>query len=432
MNYFYRLFLVWGFFLTLSSYAASPVLVSPADRSTVNILAPVVLKVQANDVSAKKIYLKILLNDPRKLAYETNQNVVSGQPNSFAVPSNALITGQQYLIEVKTVTASGQLVAQKYYTIFTISQPLPVQTKPLLISPADTLNLYELSRGFELSVNANNPNARKITVNFELGAIQSVSSTFALTTQQATQPLAVAYSFDAAALPRNQVMLKKLVLTCADSQGSVLSQNTYSIPVIVRGPLSPQFISPVAGATGVSLTPTIVTGNYSTKECVQWIFTSYEIDRYPADWAGEDYISAPVASNANQWTVPKALKPNTKYEVRVRGGWVCYSSSFVTSTFTTGGSSSSRVAGATIGDDLDRASIVSPNPFVEELSIQLNPSFQNATVKVLAMDGRVVFTQQASAEESVRFKDNFLAPGLYLVHITDQSGKKEQFKVVKQ
>ncbi|MDJ1482980.1 T9SS type A sorting domain-containing protein [Cytophagaceae bacterium YF14B1] len=430
MNYFYRLFLLWGFFLTLSSYAASPVLVSPADRSTVNILAPVVIKVQANDVSAKKIYLKVLLNDPRKLAYETNQNVVSGQPNSFSVPSNALIARQQYLIEVKTVTTSGQLISQKYYTIFTVAQPLPVQTKPLLISPADTLNLYELSRAFGLSVNPNNPNARRITINFELGSIQG-SPTFVLTAQQATQPLAVGYNFSATGLPRNQVMLKKLVLTCADSLGSVLSENTYSIPVIVRGPLSPQFISPVAGATGVSLTPTIVTGNYSTKECVQWIFTSYEIDRYPADWTGEDYISVPVASNANQWTVPKALKPNTKYEVRVRGGWVCYSSSFVTSTFTTG-SSSSRLAGATIGDDLDRTSTISPNPFAEELSIQLSPSFQNATVKVLAMDGRVVFTKQASGEELVSFKDNSLAPGLYLVHITDQTGKKEHFKVVKQ
>ncbi|MDJ1496322.1 T9SS type A sorting domain-containing protein [Cytophagaceae bacterium DM2B3-1] len=431
MNYFYRLFLLWGFFLTLSSYAASPVLVSPADRSTVNILAPVVIKVQANDVAAKKIYLKVLLNDPRKLAYETNQAVVSGQPNSFSVPGSTLKAGQQYLIEVKTVTTSGQLISQKYYTIFTVAQPLPVQTKPLLLSPTDTLELYEISRGFGLTVNPNNPNARKIVVNFELGSVQGPSSGFALTAQQANQPLAVGFNFNATGLPRNQVMLKKLVLTCSDSLGTVLAENIYSVPVIIRTPVGPQFISPAPGATGVSLTPTIVTGNYSTKECLQWVFSSYEIDTYPADWAGVDHIYAQVASNANQWTVPQTLKPNTKYEVRVYGGWICYGGVYYTSTFTTG-SSSSRLAGATIGDDLDRTSTISPNPFAEELSIQLNPSFQNATIKVLAMDGRVVFTKQASGEESVSFKDNSLAPGLYLVHITDQTGKKEQFKVVKQ
>ncbi|MDJ1506264.1 T9SS type A sorting domain-containing protein [Xanthocytophaga agilis] len=432
MNHFYKLLFVFSYFLTQASYASDPLVISPADRSTVNVAAPLVIKTQANDSLAAQVKVKILLNDPRTFVYEATQNAAS--TNQFLIADAPLQPGNQYLIEVSTLGSHGYVIGQTYYTIFTEYVPV-VEAKPFLINSADTLVLYETNRYFGFNVNPNNPNARKITVRFYVGSPYT-ADTKTLTSDEAVQPVNFTYIYDATQIEKGIVHFKELTITTFDSLGTILAQNTYNVPYIVPTPKAAEFISPTTGATDVSTTPTITLGNYSTNPnggCTQWIFISYEIDRYPADWQGEDYIRQNVSQNVNQWTPSVALQPNTKYEVRVSGGFVCYGPTSVTSTFTTGGGSlSSRLAGAAISDELDSPSIVSPNPFSDQVSIQLKPTYQNANVTLMSMQGRVLFSKKASANETISFKDNSLAPGLYLINITDQTGKNEQFKIIKQ
>ncbi|MDJ1486417.1 T9SS type A sorting domain-containing protein [Cytophagaceae bacterium YF14B1] len=432
MNHLYKLLLVFSYFLTQVSYASDPIIISPEDRSTVNIATQLIIKTQANDLLATQVKVKILLNDPRTFVYETIQNIAS--TNQFVISDAPLQAGNQYLIEVSSLESHGYVIGQTYYTIFTEYVPI-VEAKPFLINSADTLVLYETSRYFGINVNPNNPNARKVTVKFYVGSPYT-TDTKTLTADEAIQPINFTYIYDASQLEKGLVHFKELTITTFDSLGTILAQNTYNIPYIVPVPKVAEFISPVTGATDVSTTPTITLGNYSTNSnggCTQWIFMSYEIDRYPADWKGEDYIHENVGQNVNQWTPSVNLQPNTKYEIRVRGGFVCYGPTAITSTFTTGGSSSStRFAGAAISDELDSQSIVSPNPFSDQVSIQLNPTYQNANITLVSMQGRVLFSKKASANETISFTDNSLAPGLYLINITDQTGKKEQFKIIKQ
>ncbi|MDJ1504849.1 T9SS type A sorting domain-containing protein [Xanthocytophaga agilis] len=222
-----------------------------------------------------------------------------------------------------------------------------------------------------------------------------------------------------------------------DNNGNLIDQSYSTIFVTGLGNILPGVTSISNGATDVSLNPTITVKPYTS--CGNLLKVQYILDTYPINSTGnytENYQSASFDSAVYSWTVPQALKPNTEYEV-----WTVFVTDYpwdaprlIQSTrfTTTTSGSSARVAGATTSNELGQHSLLSPNPFSDQLSIQLHTGYQKATVSVVSMDGRVVFSKSASANEQVSFKDNSLPAGLYLVRISDQTGIKEQFKVVKQ
>ncbi len=439
-NRLLRLLSLLGLLCTyLSAYAANPpVLMSPADRATVNLANPLVIMAKANDASARKLSVKVLLNDPRQQVYETSKAVAADQtqtPQNFAVSTSVLLPEKQYLIELKTTNASGQMVGQRYFTFFTGSAVAP-EPKPYLVTPSPGAKLVfcDLVAFVGITVNANNPRARKIFVK-GIGSIDSSpDNAIELMPQQATSTVGAAFRIgyppnSYAAFQPGEVRMKELKLTTVDSLGNILAESTYMVPTTGPDRKAPDFISPATNAVGVSTRPTIVMGNYPDNSCEKWIFISYELDRYPADWMGSDYLTEQVASTASTWQPQTELAPNTRYEIRVNGGFTGVGAGpiAVTSTFTTG-SSPARLAGA----EMLAQSAVFPNPFANEFSIQLHNNYQKATITVISQQGQLLLSKESQGGELVPFKGDGLHSGLYLVRISDGSGLKEQFKVVKQ
>ncbi len=292
----------------------------------------------ANDSTARKLSLKVFVNDPRQLIWEETKDLPASSTNrpdvTFSKSPEQLDYNQQYLAEVATLDGNEQMIKQQYYTFFT-SLPLTLNPYPELVTPAQS--------------------ASNVSLN----------------------------------------------------------------PVIsVKAPQLPFY-----------------------GEELQEVY--YALDTYPADWSGTDYQSesktvttdywTPKAADLYQWAPTQALKPDTKYQVRI----IFHAPGAVKDqydlkkdfTFTTG-SSTMRLSGS--DSRYVSTTIAMPNPFSNELTIQLDKKYTQAQVQLIGMKGQILAQQKGSAQKPIVFCGDNLTPGLYVVRITDATGKGEQFKVIKQ
>jgi|GEM_PF-5704952 len=543
-----------GSFTTAGLPATGPVLLQPAPNSTLDICSklegyyPIILNnrviFNANDPLARQLSYKLFLNDPRQLITE----YVAGFENAthatenVSIPISGIVPKQQYLVELKTLDADGNMLKQSYFTFFTSDKgseavspqligpvagatgvsltptisitpytscgnltgvtyqisPYPMENygpssdgyqtasfgntnyswtvpkalkpntryevrafyttdsqiapqpikevtfttgvasdtepKPFIVSPApdSPLVMCDLGAFVSITVNANNPKARKIIIS-GIGAIDSSpDNSIVLDAQQSMSPVGAAFRIGYPTFQPGEVRMRELKLTTLDASGYILAESVYNVPTTVPNRKAPDFLSLANGESGISTKPVIVMGNYPNNSCERVGFLSYEIDRYPADWAGSDYIIENVSSETAQWQPATELLPDTKYEIRVNFYFAgIATSSSVVSSFTTG-SSSARAAAAAMSSELESKSVVSPNPFASEVSIQLHSGYQKATVTVISQQGQVVFSKESKGGESVQFKGAALDSGLYLVRISDGNGINEQFKLIKQ
>lgn len=340
--------------ITVCAYAANPpVLVSPADRSTVNLSTPFVVTARANDASARTLSVKILLNEPRQQVFEAAQPLNSTQTNTpfdFSVPNNLLLSGKQYLIELKTTNASHQLVGQRYFTFFTTGQA--TAALPKLLDPAEGAKWYlceneRLVSSYNLKVNANNPQARRILIDVfnkntgnHISSIPGFPGILLADAQAAVSDQRLSILIDEKTMDEFDALIK---VETQDAAGTTLAKREFTIPTKIfrlNRILTPTF---TIGAFNVSTHPTItLTTPTEPAEsgCQRTVeYVSYELDRAPADLQGPDYIKEMVSSNTNSWTPPVELQPGTTYEVRVTYRTLVYPNGFtertIAATFTT-------------------------------------------------------------------------------------------------
>ena len=542
---------------TPAAKKASPLLIQPAANSTLDLCPRVLgfyqVMFNANNPQARKLSYKLFLNDPRQLLQEhvvTFASSAEATQNASVVLSNSIKPKQQYLIELKTLDAKGNMIKQEYFTFFTSDKnsesPLPQlispadgatgvalkptlqvkpfpatacgsgiesvyfavdtypadwqgsdmqsttfaggvyswqvpnplapgtkyqvkvifqapgavsstnvltseytftteasiirESKPVLVTPAPDAPLVycDLVPFVGISVNPNNAKARKVYIT-GIGSMDCCPDNgISLTPQQAMGTVGASFRIgypngSYSAYQLGEVRMKELKITTVDSLGNVLAENTYMVPTTGPNRKAPDFMSPLAGATDVSLTPMIQMEEYLANSCEHMAFISYEIDTYPADWQGSDYIKANVVSSASQWQCPTSLLSNTKYEVRVNYAFTGIGAlSSVSQVFTTG-SSSARAATSLVSTVLQESeSVASPNPFAKELAVKLHPGYEKATITVISQQGQRLFTQESTGGQTIRFNADGLHSGIYLIRITDGRGHEENMKVIKQ
>ncbi|MDJ1494707.1 T9SS type A sorting domain-containing protein [Cytophagaceae bacterium DM2B3-1] len=230
------------------------------------------------------------------------------------------------------------------------------QALPVLISPVESTSwvLCENERKFVnngITFNANDPNAKKATVKI---TNKETGKEIGTTLWPASMPIVVSFANAEQATSDHPISISifadtthfesLIQINTYDSVNTLLATRSYTIPTYIKRfyrVLTPEFISPANGATNVSLTPAIqVTRPVETDQACnrEVIFYSYEIDRYPADWGGEDYQVQLVDNTVTSWQPPVALKPGTTYQVRVnyRNANTPFSPMSITESFTTG------------------------------------------------------------------------------------------------
>ncbi len=340
MKHFYLLLVFISSIFTTSYAINSPVLLSPQANSTVTISSLSGFEANANEPTARKLTIKVMLNDPRTLVYQNSAPFATATEATTPVPflfsgSNPLKAGQQYLVELKTESANGSLLKQQYFTFFTSSQTVG---EPLLVKPAvnDTVYLrsaYLNYDGTTMTVNANEPRATRIAINVfhaitgEQVNYQREGAATAkgfATPAEATQNTEL--SMFIANLHHEKVYPAKIFLSTYASGGALLAQKQFNVFIKPRPSVDSVyalFTNPTEGQTGVSLQPTISLRESEEieKHGIRFIITSYELDRYPADWQGEDYqklvFNGGGTSLEKSWKPTTALKPGTKYLVQV-------------------------------------------------------------------------------------------------------------------
>ncbi|MDJ1501265.1 T9SS type A sorting domain-containing protein [Xanthocytophaga agilis] len=270
---------------------------------------------------------------------------------SWTVPQ-PLLPGTEYEVRVAfTTDYIWRFPLMNGFRFTTKPQALPVLVNPV---ESTTWVLCENERKIVnngITFNANDTNARKATVKItdkqtgrELGGTQWPGS----------MPIVVSFANAQQATSNHQVNISifgdsthfesLIQINTYDSANTLLATRSYTIPTYVKRfyrVLTPEFISPANGATNVSLTPTIqVTRPVENDQACnrEVVFYSYEIDRYPADWEGEDYQVQSVGRTVASWQPLVALKPGTTYQVRVNylNTNTPFSLMSITESFTTG------------------------------------------------------------------------------------------------
>ncbi|MDJ1480239.1 T9SS type A sorting domain-containing protein [Cytophagaceae bacterium YF14B1] len=357
MKHFYVLLILVSSLFSTSYAASSPTLLSPQPNTTVNLSSFPGITVSANDTTARKISIKVWVNDPRTLVYESSKTLADAWEASQSVRFSAistLVPKQQYLLEVKTQRANGSMIDQRYFTFFTGSES---GAPPVLVNPVETQKWYVCQNERKIindviTINANNPSARKATVKIynkltgqSIGWTawpdsRSIVINFA-NAQEATTDQTIGINLDERTASEFDAVFEISTWTADDAQ---LSKKYYTVPVVVRQfyrVLLAKFVSPLDGDTGVALQPLIrLTRPVETEKpgCDRpVIFDTYEIDRYPADWQGEDYQVQKFGDTTSSWKLPVALKPGVKYQVKVTylNGGAPFPPLEVTETFTT-------------------------------------------------------------------------------------------------
>ncbi|MDJ1501556.1 T9SS type A sorting domain-containing protein [Xanthocytophaga agilis] len=109
-------------FTTAPDQGTNSLLLWPANNQSVTICNNQDVLVNANDSTARTLIVKVLKNDPRQLVqdymYALNGTTAT-QTISMAGVVQQLLANQQYLIEATTKNASGTILRQQYFTVFT-------------------------------------------------------------------------------------------------------------------------------------------------------------------------------------------------------------------------------------------------------------------------------------------------------------------------
>ncbi|MDJ1496447.1 T9SS type A sorting domain-containing protein [Cytophagaceae bacterium DM2B3-1] len=419
MKYFYVLLILVSSLFSTSYAANSPELLSPQPNTTVDLSNFSGFVVNANDSAARKISIKVWVNDPRTLVYETyklfNYEWDAVYPVTFS-DVTTLLPKQQYLVEVKTQRVDGSMIGQQYFTFFTGTQ----NAVPLLVSPVETAKWYVCQNERQIindviTINANNSSARKATVkiyNKQTGQSigwtawpdsRSIVIPFA-NAQEATTNRTIGINLDEKTFSEFDAVFE---ISTWSANDALLSKKYYTVPVVVRRfyrVLQAKFVSPMDGDTGVSLLPVIrLTRPVETEKpgCDRpVIFDTYEIDRYPADWQGEDYQVKAFGDTTSSWRLPVALKPGVKYQVKVtyRNGGAPFPPLEVSETFTT------------IARPLSQPLLVSPAPDSTLYLVPFIMSSNGGDVTVNANDSRARYIRidifKTSTGEKVNYQRN--------------------------
>lgn len=296
---------------------------------------------------------------------------------------------------------------------------------PSLVYPVPNQSWYVCPLGAftSITVNAHNPAARLIYVRVknvstgeEFGSFDNSADAIVLANEtEATSDITATLRIGYPKIENGTTFIFTIIL--ADEQKNILSEAKYEVTGYQPFTLRPAIRLPEEGATVLALKPSIVVQAYPVANCDQAAI-SYEIDTYPADWKGEDYVNTVQMDTV--WQVPVLLKPARTYEIRVqylfRSG---IQSPTTLQTFTTPVSNGEAI------------SSVSPNPFESVIYVSLKPSYKNAQIMLINQDGKVLIRKESRGGHTLRIDTEHLPPTLYLVEIRDQTGMKEQFKVIK-
>ncbi|MDJ1498734.1 T9SS type A sorting domain-containing protein [Cytophagaceae bacterium DM2B3-1] len=109
-------------FTTAPAQGTNSLLLWPANNQSVTICTSQDVLVNANDSTARTLIVKILKNDPRQLVQDYTyalNGTTATQTISIAGVIQQLSADQQYLIEATTKNASGTILRQQYFTVFT-------------------------------------------------------------------------------------------------------------------------------------------------------------------------------------------------------------------------------------------------------------------------------------------------------------------------
>jgi hypothetical protein len=298
-------------------------------------------------------------------------------------------------------------------------------SNPKLIYPADRSMFNTCTDRKVFSVNANDSLARIVYIKVLRNDPRELlySYTKALTPQTSIQAVEIQTYPDKYFLEAGQYLIE---VKTADANLKIIGLRYFTIFAVgSTNGIKPRFAYPTAGATEVSLTPTVKLQPYTSCGNVGQVI--YFLDRHPADWKGDDLQTDTLLGQAYEWKVPKPLQPNTEYDVAA----VFITGYFFPSQQT--GSVSFTTATAPAGGD---PILVSPAPNSSSITIcgryigiTVNPNHPDARtvgVKVLLNDPRTFviggggsLTPQEATRNVTLALSNALRPlQQYLIEVT--------------
>ncbi len=324
-------------FTTLPITPTNPVLNSPADQSTATLCSDVVLNVNANNVAAQRLQVKVFPNGlPNSAIYDQTFTFTNATQATTAFNVTLLrtlfIPGVQYLIELTSRTAANGFIGQSYNTLNTNNSATAAANTPVITSPTDgstvntftpTIQIQSPFAGCTLNSVVYEIFAGATPVPPAIGETPVASATFNTPTYAWTIPVFLT----AGATYRARVTYNTAIGTFSDI-------NVFTVDatpaVSITSPLDLTNLNPCGFPVSVAAYPNATTVKVEYKR--------------PADVTYTVFYSTPViASTPMSFAFDNTqLQPDQAYDLRLTAGtgtgvgFVPFSTSVADFTFSTG------------------------------------------------------------------------------------------------
>ncbi|MDJ1500319.1 T9SS type A sorting domain-containing protein [Xanthocytophaga agilis] len=372
-------------------------------------------------------------------------DTLDGAVYEWKVPK-MLDTNTDYDVSVMFQTDYFSPYDQVSHLSFRTAEGSQLAGDPILVSPAPGSDSIPIcGRYTGVTVNPNHSDARSLVVNIFLNDPRTLigSAGGKLTAQEAVSNISLAFFNTLHPLTQYLIEVKTY-----DTTNHLLKQKYFTIFTPARDNPTPEFIYPLADQTQVSLSPVIRVKPFPDKACGTLENILYVLR------GGGEAISEQVGAGVYAWAVPHPLQPNTSYQLTVYfrgrgitpiGADVSNTISFMTgssgvSSVNTGSleanqtSSSARISQLNAAESVSlemEPSRIFPNPASDQTTLYLSARYQQAYIKVIGLDGRILEEKQLRGGQSLLVGDK-LRSGLYLILIMHKNRAEEQFKFVKQ
>ncbi|MDJ1470534.1 beta strand repeat-containing protein [Xanthocytophaga flava] len=346
-------------FTTEPLVLATPLLVSPADESTLDLCSDVVVTVNANSISARSLVFKVFPIGPGPTVFEQTYNFADGTaattPFTITLARTLFSDNTHYLVELTTRTGannSGILVGQSYNDWFTgVNQSGTVANTPVITSPADGATINTVTPTIVIQSPFAGCTLNSVLYEILDGTVGNTvvaSQSYTTATYNWTVP-----SF----LTAGNTYRARVTYTTAN--GTFSDVNTFTITptpgVSIQSPLSLTGLNPCGFPVIVNAYP----GANTIK---------VEYRQKPAGSFGTAFYSTPSGSDYTFSFDNTQLLANTNYEIRLTAGngtggsFTAITGSATLFDFSTGG-----VGGTlepTLSSPLDGATGVSVTPTI--------------------------------------------------------------------
>ncbi len=296
-------------FTTLPITPTNPLLNSPADQSTATLCSDVILNVNANNVAAQRLQVKVFPNGNAPGAiYDSTFTFTNSTQATTAFNVTVLRTlftpGVQYLIELTSRTAANGFVGQSYNTLNTSNAATAAANTPVIIDPADASTVNTFTPTIQIQSPFAGCTLTSVTYEILLGTIgNTVVSTATFNTP--TYAWTVPVFLTAGATYRARVTYNTAIGTFSDT-------NTFTVSatptVSITSPLDLTNLDPCGFPVSVAAYPNATTVKVEYKRTAEGTYTEF-------------YSTPVVASTPMSFAFGNTqLQPDEDYDLRLTAG----------------------------------------------------------------------------------------------------------------